>query len=397
MTNISLSSAPRAALAAFALAASAVVCGCSPKDGSKEIAAGEASYGVRNFEKAERMFGKALDRAPDSANALLWMARTKLALGELPQAGDFAARAAAVSDGADVALVSAQIAFHRKDYADAVRGFRSVADDAKLPAEVRAQAWSGIGTVEYARENSHLARIAFLRARRLNFKDAAARYHLGLLYRDAFGYYEAALEQFKAFVLLEPEATPRVQRVQRSFIPELQKKIQSVAASRPGAANRDSAASAKALVRAAAAARAGKNDAARREYEAALKSDPLSAPAAIGLAGCWAKTPPSRKKGGEANPLNRALDSYQLACSLAPSKVSTFLTAGALALKLNHPARAAEIYSRAIAASPTSLEALDGLIRALRRQGKPKVAQEYQLYRESLHDRSAGGRVRNGR
>lgn len=396
MTNISVLFARRVALAA-ALAVSVVVCGCGTKDGSKEIAAGEAAYAARNFEKAERLFGKALGRVPESADALLWMARTKLALGDLEQAGDFAARAASVSDGADIALVSAQVAFHRKDYAEAVRGFRSVADDARLPAEVRAQAWSGIGTVEYARENSHLARIAFLRARRLNFKDAAARYHLGLLYRDAFGYYEAALEQFKSFVQLEPEATPRVQRVQRSFIPELQKKIQSIAASRPGAAGRDSAAAARALVRAAAAAKAGRNDAARREYEAALKSDPLSAPAALGLAGCWAKTPPSKRKGGEANPQSRALDNYQLACSLAPSKVSTFLTAGALALKLNHSARAAEIYSRAVAANPTSLEALDGLIRALRRQGKPKVAQEYQLYRESLHDkptaRSGSGAV----
>ena len=80
----------------------------------------------------------------------------------------------------------------------------------------------------------------------------------------------------------------------------------------------------------------------------------------------------------------RAMENYQLACALQPSKVSTFLTAGALAARLGLPARAVEIYSRAVAASPTSFDALDGLIRALRKQGKPKIAQAYQLYRESI-------------
>jgi len=65
------------------------------------------------------------------------------------------------------------------------------------------------------------------------------------------------------------------------------------------------------------------------------------------------------------------------------SKTSLLLNA-ALAAKLGQHARAAEIYSRAVAASPTSFDALDGLVRALRKQGKPKIAQAYQLYRESI-------------
>ena len=385
MTNISLSSAPRAALAAFALAAaSAVVCGCGPKDGSKELAAGEAAYEARSFEKASRLFKKAVELAPASADAALWLARSELAQGDLAAAKRAVVRAQGLSDDADVKMVAAQVAWHLKDYDAAAQGFLDLANDARLAPEVRAQAWAGLGVVEYTRERSHLARIAFLRALRLNFKDAAARYHLGLLYRDAFGYWEAALEQFQVFARLEEDASPRVQRVKLSFVPELQRKVAADAAARPGAAKRDSAAAAAALSRAAAAEKKGKTDSTRREYEAALKADPLSGPAALGLAECWAKTAPSKKKGGEANPLARALENYKLACKLQPSRVSTYLTAGALAARLGHHATAAECYSRAVAASPASFDALDGLIRALRKQGKPKTAQAYQLYRESI-------------
>lgn len=382
MTSISLSSARKAALlAAFA---SAAVCGCGPKDGLKELAEGQAAYEVRNLEKAARLFERSLVRAPDRVDALLLLARVKLDLGELAAAQGLVARASALSGDPDVRMFAAQVAWHAKDYESAEQGFQALANNARLAPELRAQAWAGVGIVEMSRENSHLSRIAFLRALRLNFRDASARYHLGLLYRDAFGYCEAALEQFQVFVRLEADATPRVQKVQRSFIPELQKKIASEAASRPGAATRDSAASAAAIARAAAAEKKGRNDTARKEYEAALKADPLSAPAALGLAKCWQRTAPSKRRGGEENPQGRAMDAYQLACALQPSKVSTFLTAGALAARLGQNARAAEIFSRAVAASPTSFDALDGLIRALRKQGKPKIAQAYQLYRESI-------------
>lgn len=382
MTNSSRSSAPRRV--ALALALSAVAVGCGPKDGLKELSEGRAAYDVRNFEKAAKLLEKSLSRAPDRVDALLLLARTKLDLGELSAAQRLVARALELSDDVDVKMFAAQVAWHAKDFDAAARGFQELADNARLAPVLRATAWAGLGVVEMARENSHLARLAFLRALRLNFRDAAARYHLGLLYRDAFCYYEAALEQFQVFVRLEPEATPRVQKVQRSFIPALQKQIAAEAAARPGAARRDSAAAAAALARAAAAEKKGRTDTARKEYEAALKADPLSAPAALGLAKCWQKTPPSKKRGGEANPQMRAMENYQLACALQPSKVSTFLTAGALAVRLGLPARAVEIYSRAVAASPTSFDALDGLVRALRKQGKPKIAQAYQLYRESI-------------
>lgn len=117
---------------------------------------------------------------------------------------------------------------------------------------------------------------------------------------------------------------------------------------------------------------------ARQYYQQALTADPLSYPAALGLAKAWEKTD-STKEGQQ-----KAFEKYKLACKLRPSAVSTFLTAGSLAVRQGLTAQAVEIYSRAVAASPTSLDALDGLIRALRKSKKDSIAKAYQAYRDSL-------------
>ena len=55
-----------------------------------------------------------------------------------------------------------------------------------------------------------------------------------------------------------------------------------------------------------------------------------------------------------------------------------------MAVSLGYHASAVEIYSRAIAANPASLDAIDGLIRALKKVGNPKTAQAYQIYRDNI-------------
>ena len=105
----------------------------------------------------------------------------------------------------------------------------------------------------------------------------------------------------------------------------------------------------------------------------------LSYPAALGLAKAWTKTDTSKAGQG------KAFENYKLACTLRPGAISTFIATGDLAARLGYHAQAAEIFSRAVAASPTSIQALDGLIRALQRSGGHKTdAQAYQLYRESI-------------
>ena len=379
MTSFSRSSALSAAALALAVA------GCGPKDGVKEYEAGRAAYGARSCEKAERLFAKSLQYAPENVDALVMLASVQRDLGKMSEAAETIAKAEALSPGsADVVLLDAEIAFHLADYARSAKLFRDVAEDAEATPEARSLGWTGLGIVEMTSEHRDLARIAFLRAIRLDRRNPSARYHLGLLYRgDSFGYLDAALEQFDVFVRLGEKADPRAQHAQRVIIPGIKEDIARRAASRRGAEKRDSAASAAALARAAAAMKKGNYKTARSEYEAAYKADVLSYPAALGLAKAWEKT--DATNAGR----QRTLDWYKEACSLKPGAISTFLAAGELAAKMGQHATAAELYSRAVAANPSDISAIDGLIRALRRTGSGKVADAYQSYRELVTVRKA--------
>ena len=358
----------------------AALLGCGPGDGVREFSEGKEAYGLRDLKKAERLFAESLAAAPQDVDRLLYLARTELELGELERAKDLIGQAAGNSEGdADVALLESQIAWHTKDYKTAASGFADVANDEKLDAAVRSQGWAGLGVVEMTCDNRHLARIAFLRAIRLDRKNAAAWYHLGLLYRDGFGYLESALEQFEIFTRLEEKSSPRVQKVQRTVIPALKESISRAAAERPGVAKRNSASCAASISAAEAAVKKGNFKAAREAYQKALAADPLSYPAALGLAKAWERT--DATKDGQT----KAFENYKTACALRPSAVTTFLTAGSLAAKLGLNLQTVEIYSRALAANPNSPDAIDGLIRALRKVGgKEKVAAAYQAYRASL-------------
>lgn len=351
-----------------------LLAGCGPKDGNKEFEQGKEAYELRDLTKAAKLFETSLGCAPEDVDRLMYLARVKLDLGELPEAKELVGRAALLAEGdVDVRMLSAQIAWHAKDYAAAAAAFTALAEDDQLEPGIRSQAYAGLGVVETTCDNYHLARIAYLRAIRLDRRNAAAWYHLGFLYRDSFGYLEAALEQFEIFVRLEEEASPRVQKIQKTTIPELKEQIAHAATERPGVSKRNSAASSAALAKAEGEMKKGLFKAARQSYQTALDTDPLSYPAALGLAQAWEKSDAAK-----------AFDFYKIACTLHPSAVKTFLLTGALAVKLGYQSQAVEIYSRAVAASPTSYDAIDGLIRALRKVGKNKEAQAYQLYRESL-------------
>jgi len=358
-------------LLAFALA------GCGARDGLQELEQGKAAYGVRDLKKAERLFEKCRKFRPDDVEVLIQLAQVKLDLGEMTEAGELVAKAAGTAGGdSDVLLLGAQVAWHLKDYAQAARGFASVATNAAFDDATRAQGFVGLGIVEMTGNNVHSARVAFLKALRLDRRNASAWYHLALLYRDGFGYLETALEHLEFFVRLEVSASPRVQKVQRVLIPALKESVARMLADRPGASKRDSSACAAHLVKAEAAWKKGDFKSARQSYQSAAAADALSYPAAEGLARAWLKT--DATKAGQT----AALESYRKACILRPSAVSTFLTAASLASKLGFNAQAVEIYSRAVAANPASLEALDGLIRSLRKVGgQAKEAEVYQDYR----------------
>lgn len=378
MTNFSRGFALKCALAALA----AALAGCGPGDGSKDCREGIAAYEAHDLKKAERSLEKGLRLAPGNVDALVTLAQVKLDLGELAAATAAIEQAGQLApEDIDVRLLAAQIAWHSKDYDRAASLFSAIAADGALSPELRSQGFAGLGVVEVTRENTDLARIAFMKAIRLDRRNAAAWYHLGFVYRDGMNYLDAALEQFNVFVRLEAEASPRVQKTLYTVIPNLKAAIAEAASNLPGAANRDSAAASSLIAKAEAALKKGgaKNlKAALGSYQSALKADALSYPAALGLAKTWQKVDTTAR--GQQN----AYDAYMRACKLNASAVSTYLATGAMAMKLKRYAESAAVYSRALAANPASLEAADGLIRALRKAGKANLASAYQQYRDMM-------------
>ena len=355
--------------------------GCGSGDGLEELAAGREAAELKDYIKASKLLSKSLEITPDRVDALVSLAQVKLALGDLTAAKQSIKRAYEINhDDLDVRYLSGQIAWHLKEYDEAGRLYKELADDMNLDAKDRARGWTGLGIVQMAKGEAHLSRISFLTAIRLDRRNAAAWYHLGLLYRDSpFGYNEAALDEFNIYVRLDTEASPRVQKTQRVIIPALKESISRAAMDRPGVSKRDSAACAKLLSEAEAAVKKAANKTALKKYEEALKADPLSYPAALGVAKLMVKV--DNSKIGQ----QKALEAYLVACQLRPSAVATFLTAGELAAKLSLNVQAVDIYSRAVAANPASLDALDGLIRALRKiKGKNALASAYQRYRDIL-------------
>ena len=186
--------------------------GCAKKDGRRELELGRAAMESRELSKARDFFSKSLKYAPGSVDALVGLAQCSLALGDIDAAGKAMTEALALRPGdVDVRLLDAEVAWHRKDYGKAKRVFREVAQDASLEPQVRSQGWSSLGVVEFAEGNLDLARIAFLRAVRIDRRNAAAWYHLGLLYRD-YGYSHAALEQFEIYVRISDDLIPGLER-----------------------------------------------------------------------------------------------------------------------------------------------------------------------------------------
>lgn len=364
-----------------ALAFSAVV-GCGGSSDGKRLAKGIDAYRSGDLVEASRCFAKTIELNGDNADALFWSARVKLDLGELKDASSFIERARNLAgDDADILDLKAQIAFHLKDYAAATACYQAVAENLELEPKIRSRALAGLGVVLQVQDQSDAARIAFLKAINLDRRNAEAWYHLALIYRDVYGFYEAALEHFEFFIRIREVASPRVQKVQRVFIPELKETIARALANIDGVDRRDRAASAKALQEGEKAWKKSHFKTARLRFNDAYLADPLSFEAAVNLARAWEKVDTSAAGRKEA------LGCYRAACRLSPSSISTFLAAGELALKVGANASAVEIYSRAMAADPKNSNAITGIVNALTKCGRNEVAKIYKDYLSTLSKR----------
>jgi tetratricopeptide (TPR) repeat protein len=374
--NFFRSFVPKCLLAAFFAAGA----GCGSGDDCGDFNAGCAAHAARDFQKAAQIFEKCVEREPGNVSALVYLSSSKLELNDLKGAAETLSKAAAIAGGdIDVRMLDAQIAMKMKDYDRSAGIYTDIAENGAHEPAIRSQAYSGLGVVESFRDNRDLARIAFMKAIRINNRNAAAWYNLALLYRDQFSYLKASLDHFDMFVGLEQATDARVQRAQNSMMPELKASLARSVSERPGVDRRNSAVSAAAISKAESAMKAKTYKTARLRYAEALQADPLSYPAAVGLAKAWLASDKTR------NGKLKAHANYKLACKLRPSSVSTFLSTGELASSLGMYASAVDSYSRALAANPASLDAIDGLIRALRKVDKRKTAQAYQVYRDMVH------------
>lgn len=306
-------------------------------------------------------------------------AAAKLALGQIPAAQSAISNAYGLaSRDVDVRLLKAQIDFQGRDTASAAKLYRGVADDESLDRRLRSQGWAGLGVIDRYGNERDAARLDLLRALRMDGKNASAWYNLGCVYRDSFNFIEAACDCFETFVRLETNDIERVKKVQRVVIRDLREERTNAILEIPGSRNVNAAACSAALVAAEAAVKKGTFKTAKLRYADALKADPTSFKAALGMAKMCLKTDATEAGKKEA------LDYYYRACKLGPSSVSTFIAAGDLAYSTANYLRAIEFFSRAMAADPTNTTAIDGLIRSLRKNKQESTASAYQRYRDFL-------------
>ena len=363
-----------------------VLVGCGPSDGTRQFEAGEAAYARGDYAKALALYVEGLSCCSNNVNALLMASQSALALNETVEAADFAGRAANLEpDAIDVLQMVAKTSCARADYVSARRAYtRLLTKEGRTPEELSI-GWAGLAVVEMMTEETTVdearrdrARTSLLKALRYNPRNVNAVYHLGRLYRDYYGYTDAARMQFELFVRLQARqqavADARSVEVQRRVLPELRDALNARLAARPGASKRDVEKGAEHLKKAEDARAAGRYRTAKSAYQEALQADALSYPAALGLA----RTIEKSQQGITGR--RESWTYYLMACELRPGALKTYLTTADLALKLEKYQSAVELYSRALAADGQNRLAVDGLIRALEKSGLTSVARVYREY-----------------
>ena len=377
---------------AAAAAAALVSGGCGRSDGTAEYEAGVKAFEGGNFNEARDKFSKSLEYGPENASAAIMLARTLVASGDLKAASAAAEKAMELAPGdADAVMTAAQTAFYARNYALARKLFGELASKPGYTPQIRSAALASLAVVdiacisgrdmEYFRES---ARTGFLLARRSDPRNAAARYHLALLYRDSYGYAESALDQFELYARLDRKDAARVERTRTKTIPELRETI----AKNPqrSAERRDSLLSAKELRNAETARAKGDFKAARKAYERARRADALNFQAVMGLAETSYRASPTKAGATEAFRLCRE------AWGLRPTSKEALVKAGEYALKAGNAAGAVEAYSRALAAAPNDAATAAALANAFVKNGKRRAAEPVARYARELSRAKTGVR-----
>lgn len=349
------------------------------EDGASEVAKGLEALAQDDPTAALAAFATAAAKCETNFEARLQLALVKIRLGDVAGANAASAEALALCpESAEANLADGQAAYLKRDYKRALADFDRVVKEKSLPSALRSEAWAGRGVVELAQTQADAARLSFLRAMRLNRRNAAAWYHLGVLYRDTYKFEAAAHEQFEmAGRLLNPK-DERAKKISRDVLPSLRKSLAASTAAKPGAAKRDPAAAAKLLKEGQSMQSRKMITKALGKYEAAWAADPLSGAAALAFAQLKAR---NIKAAGD---VDKVLAAYRAAIDQNPTAQAIYLEAAQLAYRYERWSTTAAIMNRAAAHDPENHRTLDLLIAALRKSGKTKLAEAWQAYRGEL-------------
>ena len=378
----------------LAFAALALAAGCTGEidDGARELESGRAALAAHDLKAASAAFAESARKNATNFEARISLALVGLELGE-PRMADTAAREAVAIDpsSAEARLVEGQTAYLVKDYLRAKTAFSIVADARDLPAPMRSQALASRAVAELAADETDAARLSLLRALRLDFRNAAAWYHLGVLSRGTYHFLAAAKDQFDMACRLDPNS-PRTGELKRTVIPALQESLDRAAADKPGASKRDPGQAAKFIAEGVAAQKKNDLKTAAARFEKAYAADPLSWEAA------WyhAQTLPAAEAAKKANDktklpvatvVARTLDAYRAAKDAKPASRDTCIAAARFALQNRRPAVACDFLSHALAHFPDSKPVLDLYVEALGKLGTVdgnRRAKMYRAYRQEL-------------
>ena len=374
---------PRFALKSFLFAAtSAAFVGCGV-DCDKEYAKGCKAYEERNFKLAVSCLNNVVKERPHDVDALVMLARAEFSLANFVKAFE-ALKAASVTNSSDSDIIEllGKVAFYSRDYAAAEKYFSKLALDTSRPASIRAIGFSSLGVIDFMKIGSKLetssyrdsARVKFLKAIELDYRNSPARYNLARLYRDSFNYLDIAKEQFEYFAHLEKDDVARVREVRESDIPSLKEDIAKRKSSLPGVSRRDPVACAEFLKKADVFFAKKEYDNAKKMYAKALDKDSSSYPAAIGLARSI------NIPGASKAALSDALEAYKRAYTIRPLSTESFVSAGDIAAHIGRAAFAVELYSRALALNPSNKSVLAKHISCLERTGSKSIAKIYSDY-----------------
>ena len=314
----------------------------------------------------------------ESGEECLQRAIDKLSADEI-DAADAAVKKALelLPDSAEALLVDGQVAYRKGDLERAMKAFNAVASEKSLSEALRAEALVARAVAEIKQGNFDTARLTLFRALHLNRRNAAVWYHLGLLSRNNYHFYEVAVEQFEMAARLSDPKDERIKKISQE-LRAARAAVTAAAAANPNAEKRDAGAAARLLGEAEALRKKRMIRAAIKKYEAAFAADPFSYPAARETA--YLLSLNDKTSAG----VDKALLAYRAAIDQRPAVQDNYYAAAQLAYANQRWATTVSILDRAIAHDPENIKTLDLFIAALQKAGRGKQSEAWKAYRQEL-------------